>query len=71
MALDSRKKSRSWVELKQNCGVSAGGSYDLGGMSSLAALRCAADGFDGDEEVEGGEGVLLQNQEAVMEIARY
>ena len=71
VARDRRRKSRSCVELKQNCGVNAGGSYDLGGMSSLPALRFGGGDDDGEVVDEGEEGVLFQNQEAVMDSARY
>jgi hypothetical protein len=60
---DNRKKSRNCVELKQNCGVNAGGSYDLGGIASLKVLPALR--FGGDVVVGGEEGVLFQNQDAV------
>ena len=70
---DNRRKSRSWVELKQNCGVNAGGSYDLGGMSSLRAALCfdddEGDGIaedETDDDADEDEGALFQNQEAVV-----
>lgn len=43
----------------------------MGGMSSLPALRFGGGDDDGEVVDEGEEGVLFQNQEAVMDSARY
>jgi hypothetical protein len=72
---DRRRKSRSAVELKQNCGVSDGGSYDFGVISSPDCLRDGEDEYgevdgEGDGE-DGDDGVLFQKKEAVVNGAGY